>query len=87
MKEKGNLHPRKPPNQGDDQLRRRDRQDTEKSAAAGLRTEKQSESRTDHLKHWHRHQRLRRSGGAGRQDLAPEVSPWEWAGVCGVETA
>ena len=87
MKEKGNLHPGKSPNQQKDQLSQRDLQDAKKSAAAGLRTKKQSESHTDHLNLWHRHQRLRRSVGAGHQDLGSWVSAWEWAGVGSVETA
>ena len=63
MKEKGDPHPGKPPNQQKDKPSQRDLQDAEKSAAAGLRTEKQNESHTDHLNHWQRHHSLRRSGG------------------------
>ena len=54
MKEKRNLHPGKPPNQRKDQPSWRDLKVTEKSASAGLRMEKQSESHTDHLNHQHR---------------------------------
>ena len=43
VKEKGNPHPGKPPNQQKDQASGRELQDTEKSSAAGLRTKKQSE--------------------------------------------
>ena len=49
MKEKRNPHPGKPPKQGKDQWSQRDLQDTEESAGAGMRTEKQSERSTDHL--------------------------------------
>ena len=51
MKEKRNPHPGKPPNQLGDQPRQRDLKVTEKSAAAGLRRAKQSESHT-YLNHW-----------------------------------
>ena len=59
MKEKGNLHPWKPPNQQKHGRSQRELQEAEKSMAAGLRSRKQSERRTDHLNHWHRHHRLR----------------------------
>ena len=63
MKEKRNPHPGKPPNPQKDQPHRRDLKVTQKSAAAGLRMEKQSDSHTDHLKPRHRHHCLRCSGG------------------------
>ena len=43
--------------------------DAEKSAAVGLRSEKQSESQTDHLNYWHSHQKLIHLGEAGHRDL------------------
>ena len=49
VKEKRNPHLGKPPNQQGDELRMRDLKVTEKSAAAGLRREKQSENLKDHL--------------------------------------
>ena len=63
MKEKGNPHPGKPPNQWKDQPSQRELQETKESAPAGLRTKKQSERCTDHLNYWHRHHRLRCLGG------------------------
>ena len=63
MKEKGNPHSEKPPDLQKDQPSRRDIQNAEKSAAAGLRTKKQSDRFTDHLNHWHRHHSLRCLGG------------------------
>ena len=44
-------HPGKSPNQRKDQPNWRDLQDAKKSAAAGLRTEKQSDSCTNHPNH------------------------------------
>ena len=46
--------------------------DSQKSRAAGLRSKKQSESRTDHLNHWYRHQKPRCSDGG----WAPTPRPW-----------
>ena len=63
MKEKGNPHPGKPHNQWKDLRSQRDLQNTKESAAAGLRTQKQSERSTDHLNHWCRHHSLRCLGG------------------------
>ena len=63
MKEKRNPHPGKPPNWQKDQLSRRDLEVTKKSAAAGLRTAKQSKNRTNHLNHWPGHHSLRSLGG------------------------
>ena len=62
MKEKRNPHPRKPPNQQGDQPRWRDLKVTKKSAAAGLRRAKQSESSTDHLHNCPRYHKLTCSG-------------------------
>ena len=89
MKEKRNPPLGKPPDRRKDQLSWRDLKVTEKSAAAGLRREKQSESHTDHLHHYPRHHSLRHLGGgwALRFRLWRSVSPWEWAGVGSVETA
>ena len=56
------LHARKPPNPQKDQPSWRGLKVTEKSAAVGLRMEKQNESHTDHLNHWQRHHSMRRSG-------------------------
>ena len=56
MKEKGNLHPGKPPNQ-------RELQTAKKCTAAGLRYKKQSERCTDHLNHWQTPQTEMLSGG------------------------
>ena len=60
---KGNPHPQKPPIPQKDQWSQRDLQGTKEHTAAGLRTEKQSERGTDHLKHWCRHHSLRSLGG------------------------
>ena len=61
--------------------------DTEKSAAVGLRSKKQSESRTDHLNYWHSHQKPRCSGwGRAPRLRLQEVSPQELAGIGSVET-
>ena len=49
MKQKGNLHPGKPPNQWRDQLSWRELHKAEKSTAAGLISKKQRERCTDHL--------------------------------------
>ena len=43
--------------------------DAVNSAAVGLRSEKQSESQTDHLNYWHSHQKLIHLGEAGHRDL------------------
>lgn len=37
--------------------------DAEKNTAVSLRSEEQSEKRTDHLNYWHSHQKLRDLGG------------------------
>ena len=62
MKEKRNPHPGKPPNQRGDQPRQRDLKVAEKSAAAGQRRAKYSESPTDHLRHRPGHHSQRRLG-------------------------
>ena len=49
VKEKRNPHPGKPPKQRRDHPSQRDHKVAEKSAEAGLRRAKQSESHTDHL--------------------------------------
>ena len=49
MKEEGNPHPGKPPNQKGDQLRWSELKVAEKSAAAALRKAKQSERHADYL--------------------------------------
>ena len=85
MKEKRNPHTRKLPNQQKDQPSQRDLKVTEKSAAASLRTEKQSERHTDHLNHLHGQQSLRILGGGWALRQALEVSPCKKAGVGGVE--
>ena len=59
MKEKRNLHPRKPTNQQGEKPRQRDLKVAKKSTAAGLRRAKQSESCTDHLHHHPRQHSLR----------------------------
>ena len=58
----------------------------EKSAAAGLRTAKQSESHTDHLNHWPEHPEML-GQGLGAETQAPEVSPRESTGAGYVGTA
>ena len=52
VKEERNTHLRKSPNWQGDRRRPRDLKVAEKSAAAGLRKAKLSESHTDHLHHW-----------------------------------
>ena len=53
--------------------------DAEKSAAVILRSEKQSENRTDHLNYWHGHQNLRHLGG----DWALRLWLWRLPGGLG----
>ena len=66
MKEKRNPHPGKIPNRRGGHLRQRDLKVSKKSAIAGLRWAKQSESHTDYLHHHPRHHSLRHLGGALR---------------------
>ena len=61
--------------------------DAEKSASVSLRSEEQSENRTDHLNYWHRHQKWRHWVGAGHETSALDISPQKWAGVGGVESS
>ena len=63
MKEKRNPRPGKPPTRWKDQQRWRDLKVAEKSAAAGLRTAKHTESHTEHWNHQPRHHSLKHSGG------------------------
>ena len=62
MKEKRSPHPGKPSNRGKHQLSLRDLKVSKKSAAAGLRIAKQSESHTDYLNLQSGHHSLRSSG-------------------------
>ena len=87
MKEKGNPHRGKPPNPWKDQWSQRDLQEAKESAAAGLRTEKQSGEKhrsSESLVQIPQPEKLR--WWLGAETETPEVSPWEQAGVGGVET-
>ena len=86
MKEKRNPYPRKPSNQWGDQLRQRDLKVGEKSTEAGLRSAKQTESRTaaqqpqtpqPEIVGW----------GLGTETQAPEVGSGERTRIGCVETA
>ena len=61
--------------------------DAEKSTAVSLRSEEQSENRTDHLLLAQSPNSETLGWGLGTQTLAPEVSLQEQAGVDGMETA
>ena len=66
-----------------DWLSQRDLKVLEKSTEAGLRTAKQSDSRTDHLNRWPGHHSLRCLAGWGVQGAEAqtlEVSSWERTG-------
>ena len=86
MKEKRNLHPRKPTNQQGEKPRQRDLKVAKKSTAAGLRRAKQNESCTDHLHHHPRQPEMLR-WGLGTETEALEVSSGKKTRVGCVETA
>ena len=83
---KWNLQPGKPHNQQGDQPSWRDFKDSEKSAAAGLRRAKQSESHTDYQYHHPQTPHPEMPGlGLGAETQAPEVNAREKTRVVCVE--